>query len=346
MAFPATIDNFTDPTAADNLDSAPVLHDVQHKNLNDAIFAIETELGLNPRGTAISVKARLDAIDAAITAKANSSLLGAANGVATLDVGSQLVQNVDAAKLTSGLVPVARIPNLSGAKILGTGSGGAAIPVDAVPNLPASKTNSGQFATAQIPDLDAVKITSGVFAAARIPGTVTANANATVVADIAARDAIPIGNRINGQLVFIESTKQLFEWSTNSSTWNLVSAAVDVSVDITSWMNAGFVSYSASYPFRGWYNTATKRFNLEMVVTRSSNSASLSIHSIGTVPVAYRSDKYSNCSIQTNVGGTEATRRITITMGGTNSIDLVLPAAAIWSLSTQYAMVTATWVVA
>lgn len=44
-AFPGAIDNFTNPTATDPLDSVTVPHAAQHANVNDAVEAIETAIG-------------------------------------------------------------------------------------------------------------------------------------------------------------------------------------------------------------------------------------------------------------------------------------------------------------
>lgn len=44
-AFPTAIDNFTNPTATDALDSVTVPHAAQHANINDAVEAIETAIG-------------------------------------------------------------------------------------------------------------------------------------------------------------------------------------------------------------------------------------------------------------------------------------------------------------
>lgn len=223
-AYPAAIDALNNPTASDNLDTASVLHTTQHTNVNDAIEAIETELGTNPKGAALSVKARLDAFDAAIAARSLSADEGAANGIATLDGSSKLVQNVDAGKINSGTLAVSRIPNHSGALILGTGSGGAAIPVDAVPNLPASKTNSGQFNVAQIPGLPGSQITSGTVPRTRLPADIAANA--LVKADIAGRDAIVSGDRIDGLLVYVRSPKSTWMWRADNSTWECLNLRV------------------------------------------------------------------------------------------------------------------------
>lgn len=223
-AYPGGIDSFNDPTGGDNLDTALVLHTTQHTNVNDAVQAIETELGVNPKGAALSVAARLSAIDTSLSNKLNSSAFHAAFGVATLDGSSKLVENVDAGKINSGVLAVARIPNHSGALILGTGSGGAAIPVDAVPNLPASKTTSGTFALAQIPGLPGSQITSGTVVRARLPADIASNA--LVKADVAARDTIAAADRIDGLMVYVRSPKSLWMWRADNSTWECINLRV------------------------------------------------------------------------------------------------------------------------
>ena len=60
--YPASLDTFTNPTSTDALDSVSVPHAGQHDNLNDAVLAIETELGVAPSDTYSTVKARLDSI--------------------------------------------------------------------------------------------------------------------------------------------------------------------------------------------------------------------------------------------------------------------------------------------
>lgn len=218
--YPAAIDNFNLPTAANNLSDAPVLHHSQHSDVNAAVRAIELELGTNPKGAAADVKTRLNAIEAAAGGFQPTSAKGAPSGYAGLDAGSMLAQNVDAGKITSGSIAVARIPNLSGAKILGTGSGGATIPVDAVPNLAAGQITSGIFATARIPQLDATTAFSGgTVPAARLPSTVTSNANATVVADVAGMNAIPLINRVDGMMVLVKSPWTLYTYRADNNTF-------------------------------------------------------------------------------------------------------------------------------
>jgi len=73
-SYPAGIDNFTNPTSTDTLNSETVPHSAQHTNANDAIEAIETELGTNPKGSKTTVKARLDDVDTAITNRVSTTL--------------------------------------------------------------------------------------------------------------------------------------------------------------------------------------------------------------------------------------------------------------------------------
>ena len=66
--YPGSLDNFTNPTSASPINSPS--HADQHSNANDAIEAIEGELGTNPKGAKSTVKARLDDVDTAIATKA------------------------------------------------------------------------------------------------------------------------------------------------------------------------------------------------------------------------------------------------------------------------------------
>lgn len=250
--YPAAIDNFNNPTAADNLSTATVLHNTQHTNVNDAVKAIETELGLLPKNSSASVRARLDAIDVSLAGKALAADEGAVNGIAQLDAGGMLAQNVDAGKITAGTVAIARLPNFSGAKVLGTAGGGAAIPIDAVPSIDAGKTTSGAFALARIPGLPGSQITSGTIAAARLPSSVTSNANAQVVADLAARDAILLVDRVDGMIVVQRDKMILWVWRADNSTWAEADGIQDAVLGATAttllsaaWSNVTALAFNA-----------------------------------------------------------------------------------------------------
>lgn len=212
--YPAAIDNFTDPTAGDNLNTAGVIHATLHTNVNDAVNAIETELGTNPKGAALSVKDRLNAIDTALNARSLAADEGAASGIATLDAGSMLVQNVDAGKMTTGVLATGRIPNLDAAKITS-----GAFATARIPNLDTAKITTGVFAAAQIPNLDGAKITTGTIAAARLPTSVTSNANSKEVADVAAMNAIPVVDRVDGMIVTVRSPWTQYTFRADNSTF-------------------------------------------------------------------------------------------------------------------------------
>jgi len=61
-SYPSSADALSNPASGDALSTG---HAAQHANANDAIEAIEGTLGLNPQGASATVKARLDAIEAA-----------------------------------------------------------------------------------------------------------------------------------------------------------------------------------------------------------------------------------------------------------------------------------------
>jgi len=62
-AYPGAVDNFSNPPGATSQDDPSYLHSAQHANANDAVEAIETELGTTPSGDYATVKARLDDLD-------------------------------------------------------------------------------------------------------------------------------------------------------------------------------------------------------------------------------------------------------------------------------------------
>jgi hypothetical protein len=60
-SYPGALDDFVNPNPLDSQDDPS--HSDQHSNANDAIEAVETELGINPRGPYADVRARLEAIE-------------------------------------------------------------------------------------------------------------------------------------------------------------------------------------------------------------------------------------------------------------------------------------------
>src|ERR1700754_1581255 len=170
-AFPGGIDNFNNPTGVNNLSDAPVIHHSQHTNVNDAVKAIETELGTNPKGVNTSVRARMEAIEAAQAGFQVAAQKGVANGYAGLDAGAKLSQNVDAGHIDAGVLNVARIPNLDTGKVT-TGI----FNIARIPTIPLATGVSGTLPAASVPNHSAALLTSGTIDPARIPSSVSANA--------------------------------------------------------------------------------------------------------------------------------------------------------------------------
>lgn len=53
--YPTSLDNFTNPTSTDTMDSATVPHATQHANLNDAVEALEAKVGVNSSAVTTSL---------------------------------------------------------------------------------------------------------------------------------------------------------------------------------------------------------------------------------------------------------------------------------------------------
>jgi hypothetical protein len=80
-AYPTGYDAFTNPAGSDPLNtSGAKLHSTQHGQVNDAIEAIEAELGLSPSGSEATVAARLTAIE--------GSIGGGGGGLVLVDSGT------------------------------------------------------------------------------------------------------------------------------------------------------------------------------------------------------------------------------------------------------------------
>lgn len=230
MAYPATLDVLTDPAGAALMNDPALLHSVVEKKQNDAIEAVQTALGLNPFGGSATVAARITATETVANAAIPSTQKAAASGVASLDASSLLVQNVDASKIASGTLPLARLANIPVSKI-DTASG--AFNVANIPSLDTAKITTGVFSTARIPGLPGSIITSGTIGAGFLPSSVTANANALVVADQTARDAIALVDRADGKLVLQRSPLVLWMWRADSSVWVQMGNPPDAPVQAT-----------------------------------------------------------------------------------------------------------------
>jgi hypothetical protein len=73
-SYPGALDSLANPTASDAMDSVTVPHADQHADANDAIEAVQAELGTDPAGASATVKARLDALDTTVAGKVSFPL--------------------------------------------------------------------------------------------------------------------------------------------------------------------------------------------------------------------------------------------------------------------------------
>jgi hypothetical protein len=81
--YPSQLDILINPTANDALNSVTVPHHQQHANLNDAVEALQTVLGVNPAGSHLTVKDRI------ISLEGNISSLNGLGDVTITDVGTK-----------------------------------------------------------------------------------------------------------------------------------------------------------------------------------------------------------------------------------------------------------------
>ena len=86
--YPNHLDNFINPTASDTLNSTTVPHAEQHTNLNDAMEAVQTVLGINPAGSHLTIKDRI------VAAEANIQTHSVLNGLTDVTINSVVAGNV------------------------------------------------------------------------------------------------------------------------------------------------------------------------------------------------------------------------------------------------------------
>ena len=109
--YPGGLDSLTNPSSGDALDSPS--HAGQHTNANDAIEAIETELGTDPSGGSATVKARFEVIEAndwVTAARIAADAVGSSEIAADAVGSSELADSaVDTAAIADGAVTPAKM---------------------------------------------------------------------------------------------------------------------------------------------------------------------------------------------------------------------------------------------
>ena len=140
--YPGAVDSLTNPAAGDALNSPS--HAAQHANANDAIEAVQTELGANPSGSEATVVARLEKIEDGTRLAANS--VGATQ-IANDSVDTAAIQSkaVTAAKIADDTITAAQIAtNAVGASELADNAVDTAAIADGAAT-PAKLATTGRF---------------------------------------------------------------------------------------------------------------------------------------------------------------------------------------------------------
>ena len=100
-SYPSGLDALTNPTSTDALNSVTVPHATQHTNANDAIEAIQAELGLNPKGSAATVAARLATLASSTSPAIAASITTASTSFDLVNTAATTVNFASAATALS-----------------------------------------------------------------------------------------------------------------------------------------------------------------------------------------------------------------------------------------------------
>ena len=149
--YPSGLDSFTNPAGTDALSTG---HAAQHANANDAVEAIEAELGTNPSGSELTVKARFETIEAndwVTTARiGNSQVTSAKIADATItgsDIATGTVTSTNIANDTIVNADVNSAAAIDKTKIAGT-----AVTVADTGTVTSTMILDGTIATADLAD--------------------------------------------------------------------------------------------------------------------------------------------------------------------------------------------------
>jgi len=72
--YPTSLDNFTNPTASDAMNSVSVPHATQHSDLNDAVEALEAKVGVNSSAVATSHDYKITDLVSRVTTLENAEI--------------------------------------------------------------------------------------------------------------------------------------------------------------------------------------------------------------------------------------------------------------------------------
>lgn len=177
-SYPSGLDSFTAITTENQSDSVGGrTHKAMHNDVNDAVEAIEAELGVDPAGSEATVVARLDALDTSVAAAALkaanlSDLASASTARTNLGLGDSATLNVgttagtvaagDDSRITGAALKASNLSDLASAATSRTNLGLGTIAVEA----------AADYATAaNLVVTDATVATKANATALSLPGT-------------------------------------------------------------------------------------------------------------------------------------------------------------------------------
>lgn len=195
-SFPASFDNFTNPTPSSNMSDAGVLHSDQHANANDAIRALEAVVGVTNSTVSTSHTKKLADIETALTTKQTTLIAGTnititgntisstggsgASALTVLDEGVSLNTGVTSINFAGAVVTASAIGNAITVDVSGS-SGGAG----GVTNLTTT------------PSATTITINSDTGTDAIIPSVTTTVAGVMTATDKTKLDGIATGATVN-----------------------------------------------------------------------------------------------------------------------------------------------------
>jgi nitrate reductase NapAB chaperone NapD len=74
ITYPTSLDNFTNPTASDAMNSVSVPHATQHSDLNDAVEALEAKVGVNSSAVVTSHDYKITDLVSRVTTLENAEI--------------------------------------------------------------------------------------------------------------------------------------------------------------------------------------------------------------------------------------------------------------------------------